>query len=446
MIRLSPAPGKNDWSILTSTMDTIWLELTLISLGILLNGFLSGSEFALVSARVSRLAQMAISSPGAAVVIRLKQNPESYLATIQIGITLVGTLASAVGGATAVEALTPALAALGAGPAAAPLGLGLVIIAITFVSLVFGELVPKAVALRHPEVVASAVARPILLLSRASSGLVWLLTASTSAVLRLTGLGRIEQSTFISEDEVRYLVREGTARGIFEKSEEELVHNVFEFGDTTVREIMVPRPQVLGLDVNTPGDELVRHAAAIGHSRVPVYRESIEHPVGILMLKDLLRALAEEQPLVLAALIHPPLFVPETAKISVVLREFQLHRQQLALVVDEYGIVAGLVTVEDIVEEIVGDIREEGAAGPRPGIVALPDGALLVDGLTPLDELRAAGLAVEESRDYTTAAGVVIAALNAIPAAGASFVRSDYRWTVVEAQGPRVTRIRIERV
>jgi len=258
----------------------IGVELTLIVLAIFLNGFFAASEIALVSARISRLAPLR--AAGAAVAMRLKESPETFLATVQIGITLVGTLASAVGGVTAADALTPVFRDLGLGEAAQPLALGVVVVVLTYLSLVLGELAPKAIALRNPEGLAVLVARPISALSRVSAGLVRVLTASTNAILRLVGLGSVSESPFISEEEVRYLVREGAAKGIFEKAEEELVHNVFEFTDTTVREVMVPRPNIRGVDVRTPPDEVPRLVASIGHSRIPVYRGDINHPVGIL--------------------------------------------------------------------------------------------------------------------------------------------------------------------
>jgi putative hemolysin len=345
-------------------METIWIELVLIAVAILANGFFAGSEIAAVSARISRLAQLRQeATAGAAKAMSLKENPERFLATIQIAITAVGTLASAVGGATAIEALTPWLTGLGLPRAedwAEPVALGIVILAITYGSLVVGELVPKAVALRNPERTACLVAPVISWLSRVSAVLVRALTMSTSAVLRVLGQGRMYESPFISEEEVRYLVREGAAKGIFEQVEEELVHNVFGFADTTVREIMTPRPHIQGLDIATPAAEVLRKAAEIGHSRIPVYRDTEDQPVGIVLLKDLLRAVAEGTPPSLAALTRQPFFVPETARISFLLREFQRHRQNLALVVDEYGGVVGLVTVEDVLEEIVGEIREEG--------------------------------------------------------------------------------------
>lgn len=429
-------------------MDSSSIELALIIVGILANGFFAGSEIALVSARVSRLAQLRHDGrKGAATAITLKEHPESFLATIQIAITAVGTLASAVGGATAIAALTPWLTGLGLPSAAAePAALALVILAITYVSLVVGELVPKALALRDPERAACVVAAVIMAASRASAAPVRALTASTTGVLRVLGLGAVKESPFVSEEEVRYLVREGAAKGIFEKVEEELVHNVFEFADTTVREIMVPRPSIKGLDVETPARDVLRAATEVGHSRIPVYRGSIEHPVGVLVMKDLLRAVAGGRSPALPEIVRPPLFVPEGARVSVLLRELQRTRQNLALVVDEYGAVIGLVTIEDVLEEIVGEIRDETESAAPPFATRLPDGAWVLDGLAPVRDVQAQlGLPVPESDDYQTIAGFLIRVLDAIPRPGASVVAGGYRYTVVDVEGPKISRVKVER-
>jgi putative hemolysin len=424
-------------------MESVSLEFLLIAVGVVANGVFAGSEIALVSARVSRLAELRQRLVrGAAAAMQLKETPETFLATIQIAITAVGTLTSAVGGAAAVEALSPWLARIGLGGAAQPVALGIVILALTYVSLIVGELTPKAIALRDPERVACLMAPVIGAISRMSAPLVRLLRVSTGLVLRVLGMGTPQESPFVSEEDVRYLVREGARKGIFEKTEEELVHNVFEFADTTVREVMVPRPNIQGIDIATPTDQVPQHVAAMGHSRMPVYRGDVNHPLGILWLRDLFRAVSRGGTPELAELLHPPVFVPETVKISVALRQFQQRHEQLGLVVDEYGNVVGLITVEDIVERVVGDIGEREAAGPS--ITPLPDGALLVDGLAAVDEIRTAGVAIEDSPDYTTAAGFVSTTLGAIPSVGASVTTGGFRWIVLEVDGPRIRTIRIE--
>jgi putative hemolysin len=432
-------------------MDGNWTELVLIGVGILANGFFAGSEIALVSSRISRLIQLRDEGVrGAATAIRLKEAPESFLAIIQIAITMVGTLTSAVGGATAVEALTPWLAGLGIPGLdrwAGALALGIVILAITYVSLVLGELVPKAVALRDPERLASVVAPFIAALGRGSAWLVRALTTSTDLVLRGLGLGKVRASPFVSEDEVRYLVREGASKGVFEKIEAELVHNVFEFADTTVREVMVPRSEIRGLDIETPPEEVLRAAAAIGHSRLPVYRGSIDEPVGVVTLKDLLAGAAEHRVRPLAELLEPPLFMPESARVSFLLKEFQRSRQYLAFVVDEYGALQGLVTLENVLAEIVGDIGDRGGPGRLPFVSGLPDGAYLIDGGAPVRDLREhLALPIEDRSAYTTLAGFLLYKLESVPTPGASLTYGGYVWTVVDMSGPRIAKVKVARL
>src|SRR5918996_5130837 len=419
-------------------MEAMWLEVVLIFVALVANGFFAASEISLVSARTSRLVQLQVQGvKGAARALALKQTPDRFLATIQIAITLVGTLASALGGATAVRALTPSLVRLGAGAWAEALALVIVIVVITYVSLVIGELVPKAIALRNPERVASFAAGVVTWLSGVAGGVVSLLAASTRAVLRLLGLHEPGRAVPVSEEEVRYLIREGAAAGIFERVEAELVHKVFEFADTRVSAIMTPRPDMLGLDVETPPEAVLAAVAAIARSRIPVYRRSLDDPIGVITLKDLVRVVARVERPVLAAMLHPPLFVPETAPVSVLLREFQRSRQSLAIVVDEYGAVVGLVTIEDVLEEIVGEIREEHEA--VTGVLTrLGDGTYVADG-------DALGLEPPDAGGYQTVAGLILHTLGHIPTPGTVVALAGYRWTALEMEGPRITRVRIER-
>jgi putative hemolysin len=430
-------------------MDSVSVEIVLIIVAIVANGLFAGSEIALVSSRVSRLVELRErGTRGAATALALKRAPESFLATIQIAISLVSALASAVGGAAAVERLTPWLSGLpipGAGTWASPVALGIVILVITFFSLVIGELTPKALALRNPERLACTVAGLIAALTRMFASVVAVLTASTNMMLRLLGQGAPGESTFVSEEEVKYLLREGTEKGVFEKLEDELVRSIFEFADRTVREIMVPRVNIVGLDVDTPPEEVLRRAADIRYSRIVVYRRSVEHPVGIVAVRALFRLVARGETPVLAHVMRPPFFVPETARVSRLLRDFQRRRQYLALVVDEYGGVVGLVTLEDLLEEIVGEIREPGENVPAY-VTRLSDRAYVVDGSAPVRELREAlDVPVPDSLDYTTAAGFLITALGSLPTPGVALSRDGWRWTVVDMDGPRVTKVKLER-
>jgi putative hemolysin len=431
-------------------MDTIWLEMVLIFIAILANGFFAGSELALVSARPARLTRLREESVGgAAVALTLKSAPDRFLATIQIAITLVGTLASAVGGATAIEALTPWLEGLpapGARQWGEPVALAFVILGITYISLVLGELVPKSLALRDPERAACLVARPIQGLIKIAAWPSRLLTLSTRAVLTLLGQRDTPAAPLVSEEEVKYLVREGVLHGAFERQESELVLRVFQATDTPIRAVMVPRPKILALDLDTAPGEVLARAVAFGHTRFPVVRGSLDDTVGVVVIKDLLRCAAEGKPPVLAQLLHTPLFVPESARTSEVLREFQRQHRNLAIVVDEYGRTAGLVTTEDLLEEIVGELREEREPRGLPYLSRLPDGSYLIDGTATIHDLRTqAGLPLEESSEYQTLAGLLLHTLNTVPQPGASVSAHGFTWTVADMDGPRIVKVKAER-
>ncbi len=445
-----PLPAIDDGEY-SRNMDTVWLEIALIVVAILANGYFSGSEIAVVSSRVSRLASLRDAGhPGAASAMRLKEAPDVFLATIQVAITSVSTLASAVGGAAAVGALTPRLAGLplpGAAQWAEAVALAAVVVMITYLSLVLGELVPKALALRNPERFASFVARPVELLSRATNRLVRLLTRSTNLVLLVLGQSRAVEAPPVSEDDVRYLVREGAARGVFEREEAALVHRVFEFTDTTVREIMIPRHRVLGLEVATPPGDVVAQLAQIGKSRMPVYRDSVEHTVGVVTLKDVVQALARGEVLDLARLATPALFVPEMVLVSRLLEEFRRARREFAMIVDEYGSIVGAVTLEDVLGEIVAGIPGESESVGMAGVSRLPDGSYLLDGLVSAEDARThLGVPVPESHDYQTVAGFILVRLAAVPTAGVSVDLPGWRLTVVDMDGPRIARIKAQRV
>ncbi|HEX7214991.1 MAG TPA: hemolysin family protein [Methylomirabilota bacterium] len=432
-------------------MDSIWIEIVLIGVSILANAFFAGSEIALVSARPSRLSQLRGEGvAGAAEAAELKRDPDRLLATIQVAITVVGTLASAVGGAAAVEALTPRLQGSGLPGAESwggPVSLGLVVLLISFVSLVIGELTPKALALRNPERWAAAVASPIGWLVRMLSGPSRMLTWATRLILTGFGLRDAPIAPVVSEEEVKYLVGEGTVQGVFEPGERDLVNRVFQFTDTPVRLVMVPRPNILGLDLATPSDQILRRAAEIGHTRLPVFRGSIEGTIGVVVIKDLFRCAALGEPVILDRLMHPPLFVPESAPVSQVLRQLQRHRLHLGLVVDEYGQVGGLVTTEDLLEEIVGEIRDERESPRLSSVSRLPDGSFMIDGTAGIRDLREqVGLPLEESTDYQTIAGFLLQRLGVVPRPGTTTEASGHRWTIVEMDGPRIMKVRAEAV
>ncbi len=301
----------------------LWLEAGLILILILANGFFALAEIALIAARRTRVVQLAEEGDGRAQVVRrLQEDPDRFLATIQIGITFLGTCASALGGAAAVHALQPLLTRIpGLGAWSGVLALALVVIAITYVTLIAGELIPKSLGLAHPEPAALAVGRTVDALSRATRPLIRLLTASTKAVARAFGVREVRSTPFVSEEEIKLMVQQGRAQGVFDQTEQELIHSVFQFSEATAKDVMVPRPKIQAIEIETPVPELLQFITEAGKSRFPVYRRSLDEVVGILYDKDLLPLLATGKPVVTAEILHPAYFAPETTRIPRLLRE-----------------------------------------------------------------------------------------------------------------------------
>ncbi|HVM97530.1 MAG TPA: hemolysin family protein [Candidatus Acidoferrales bacterium] len=424
-------------------------ELIAIVVLILANGFFSAAEIAIVSVRKSRLAQLiAESHPTAAVVARLKEEPGRFLATVQIGLTVIGSMASVLGGAAAVTflgaLLEKALPTVIADWANA-IALSITVALISYFSLVVGELVPKSMALRHSERAAFLTARAIDTLSRLAAPLVRLLTFSTDSVLWLTGQTGSAEEVFISEEEVKHMVREGARHGIFDEAERQLIHQVFEFTDTSVREVIVPRSEVHALEDTTLLPDVLKQLIDTGFSRMPIFHDDLDHVVGIVHIKDILREMQKPQPAALSAVMHAAFFVPDSMQISDLLRELQSRRTHMAIVVNEFGTVIGLVTIEDLLEEIVGEIRDEFDVDEEQQVQEMPDGSLLVQGSIDLADLKEAyGIPFKETQDYRTVAGFVLSRLKRFPKGGEAIVEGPYKMTVVVLDGRRLRKIRIE--
>lgn len=428
-----------------------WWEITLILLLILANGFFSGSELAVVSVRRSRIDQLVEEgSASAQVVGRLKDDADRFLATVQIGVTLVGSFASAVGGASAVEYLAPVLQQSGS-PFLQEWGeflaIGIVVVLISYLSLVLGELVPKSLALRYPERIACAVARPLDLFSRMFSVVVKLLTTSSNLLLFFSGTGAKSTEAFVSEEEVKYLIREGAEKGVFDDTEKEFIHSVFDFADTSVREVLTPRTEIHALEVQTSCADALHTMIESGFSRMPVYQEDLEHIIGLVHIKELLRAQEQGQTASLRNFLHPAYFVPDSMQISHLLRELQVRRAHMAVAVNEFGTVIGLATIEDVLEEIVGEIRDEFDVDEEQSVQDLGEGLLLIEGGVALSDLKEQhGLPFEETASYRTLAGLLLARLERIPKGGETVVHAGYRLTIVEMDGRRVAKVKVEKL
>ncbi|WP_433296478.1 hemolysin family protein [Actinoplanes sp. CA-030573] len=413
-------------------------EIVLVLVLVLVNAAFSGSEMALVSLRESQVQRLERQSRSGRVLGRLTRDPNRFLATIQIGITLAGFLASA---AAAVSLSKPLLGPLSfLGTAAEPVAIVIVTIALTFVTLVIGELAPKRIAMQRTEGWALVVARPLDVLSMISRPAVWLLGVATNLIVRLAGGDPAAQREEVTTEEIRDMV---AAQQDFSAEQRTIISGAFEIADRILREILVPRRDVLTLATGTPAHEALRTLMAGGHSRAPVVGPAgLDDVIGVVHLRDLIDA---EGPV--DGLCRPGLFLPETLRVSDALRQMRGERVQLALVVDERGAIDGIITMEDLVEEIVGEIYDE-TDRDVAAVVREADGALLMAGSFPIHDLPDIGLHDEsnahEDGDYTTIAGMVLAALGHIPTSPGEIVSlPGFTAEVVEITGRAITRVRL---
>ena len=430
-------------------MQDLLGEILLIAILILLSGYLAGTEIAVVTARKTRIKQMAESGrTNARVLLKLKEEPDRFLATIQIGITLMGVLASAIGGAASVKVIEPLLKGIPIkiiSLAAEPIAIGMVVVIITYFSLIFGELVPKSIALMHPEPIGLWTARSIDAFSKAISIFVRILTFSTAIVLSPFGRKPFTERAYVTEEEVKMLIREGGKHGVFEPTEEKILQSVFEFTDMSAKEVMVPDTQMVTVPIDQSPQEILSLIEEEQFSRYPVFGKELNDIRGILYAKDFLTLFAKTGKVDVRKVIKPPFFIPETMKISLLLKEMQKRRVHMALVVDEYGGISGLVTIEDLLEEIVGEIRDEHDI--ESPVIQLTDGTLLIDASISLKDLKEDyQLLLPESPEYETLGGFLITTLQKIPQSGDTVVIEGKRIRIVEMVGQRISKVKLEKL
>ncbi|MCW2246755.1 putative hemolysin [Azospirillum fermentarium] len=424
----------------------IW-EVLIIVLLIVLNGFFAMSEMAVVSARRARLQQMASEkgARGAKAALALSDDPSRFLSTVQIGITLIGIVAGAYGGATLADRLGQYLDTIPwIAPYGSQAGFAIVVAVITYLSLIVGELAPKRMALVHPERIASAVARPMRVLSSATGPFVWLLGASTEGLLKLFGQQTTREQT-VTEEEVKTLIKEGTQTGVFDPVEQAMIEGVLRLSDRTVRSIMTPRPDVMWLDMTDPPDAIAQEISTSTYSRFLVCRGDVDEVQGIVSTKALLEQALRGKPIDLRAAMAEPLIVHDGTPIMRMLELFKQATVHMAVVVDEYGSVEGIVTVTDILVSIAGDLPEPGDDGEAA--VQRDDGSWLVDGMSPVEEIEDL-VGVRDLRgegDYHTIAGFMLDRFGHIPKAGEHFLWQDIRFEVVDMDGRRIDKILIQK-
>ncbi|MGQ0605083.1 MAG: hemolysin family protein [Anaerolineales bacterium] len=417
------------------------IEFVLIGLLILANAFFAATEIALVASRPSRLQTLAEGGDHRATTVRnLLAKISESTAAVQVGVTLVGTLAAAVSGAGAVRQLAPLIASVpGLAGYAEGIAVGLVVVVLSYLQLIFGELMPKRLAIRNPERTAMALSAPFYFWTRLADVPSRLLAASTGLALRLIGVKPMSQPT-TSQQEVESIVRQGAAEGVFEPAEHALIQGVFRFGDGTASDIMTPRTEMAAWEANRSVAEALSMAREAGFSRYPVYEGDLDQIVGMVHVKDLNRVSEEAT---LRGLVREVCIVPGAATLPKLFARLQKARTQLAVVLDEYGGTAGLVTLEDLLEEIVGEIEDEHSQ-PDVFLQWQADGKLLASGRAPADEAaETLGIPLDRPGVYKTLAGFVLHRLGRIPTAGDRFVFKGFVFTVSEMDRLRVAWVQI---
>lgn len=430
-------------------MSNTFIEILVIFILILLNGFFSMSEIAIVSARKVRLEQRAEEGDkGARQALELAGSTGKFLSAVQIGITLVAMLTGAFGGATLAERLADVLAGVPwLASVASTLALVIVVLLTTYFSLVIGELIPKRIALNNPEKIASSVSGVMRFISRITAPLTGLLSASTDLGVRLLGMKPSDEPP-ITEEEIRVLIDQGTEVGVFGEAEQDMVEGVFRLNERSINAIMTPRTEIAWLDAEDKIDEIIKRVLESPYSRFPVSRGSLDNVLGILKAKTLLEKALTGEPFNIVDLLEKPLFIPEnTPAVRVLEMEKELGVHE-ALVIDEYGGVMGFVTLFDVLEAIIGELPSKGEVD-EPEIVQREDGSYLLDGLLPIDEFKDLldidSLPEEDKVGYQTVGGFVMNQIGSIPAPGQCFKLEDLRVEVLDMDGHRVDKVLVTR-
>ena len=420
-------------------------DVLLLLLLIVLNGIFAMSEIAVVSARRARLIQLAEDgSKGARHALTLASEPTRFLSSVQVGITSIGILNGAIGEGVIAARLRPALEQVPLlAPYADTLSLAIMVAVLTYVSLIIGELVPKRIALIHPETIASVIARPMEVVAGVTRPIVFLLSVSTDSILRLFRVRQAKQPG-VTADEIRVMLEQGAEEGVFEPTEHELVTNVLNLDERHVGAVLTPRSDVVYVDIRDSVDTLREKLREQPHSVLPLCDGSLDKVLGFVRSTKVLERFLERGQPDLPSLAEPPLFVPETMTLMKLLEQFKRTHLPIALVVDEFGDVEGLVSFTDVISSIVGDLPME--PGEEPAIVQREDGSWLLDGAVDLDTalrtLEAEAMVNDEDRQhFHTLGGLAMVALGRVPRTGDVFERGDYRFEVVDMDGNRVDRV-----
>ena len=422
------------------------IDIIIIIVLLVFNGIFSAGETAIVSSRKSKIKELLKERKDrrTEALLNMKENPERFLSTVQIGITLFGTLASAIGGIMAVKYLMPLIELIPPlKPFAESIAVAIVVCILTYLFIVFGELIPKYIGLNYREKAALAVTPFFGLVSRIFSIFVDFLSLTTMFFVRALSLNKGEEH--IGEGEIKILLEEGRRKGVFDKTEEELINRVFHFSERSVREVMVPRPNVYAIDVDESKEKVLEYIIGNEFSRYPVYRENFDNVIGFVYHKDITRHIwRTQESFQLETLLKRPFFVPATMEISILLKRMQKTRQHLAVVIDEYGTAAGIITLEDIMEEIFGEIMDETDVDDK--IERNRDGSYLLDASYSIRDLnQRLDLDLPESPDYETLGGFIMTQLQGLAKGGEIIYYGRYRFIVVDIDGRRIVKVKFER-
>lgn len=430
-------------------MNNPYFEILAIFLLILANGFFSLSEFAIIASSKSRLKRMAREGNRSAErAVKIHTRPESFLATVQVGITFVGTLAGVFSGMTIVNYLNPLIAGIPIdfiSRSSRPISFLIVVIIISFATVVLGELVPKYLAISRPERIASTVSGPVSIFIKVAFLPVRILTGTARGVMRLIGIKKIADRAHITEDEINILIADGKEKGVFDATEQELIHSIFDFTDTTARQAMTPRTDIVGIDIEYDTKKILKVITTSGFSRYPVYEETLDKIVGVIYTKDVIRVLQHSDLIAVNDIIRKALFIPDSMKLNALLRTLQQKRVHVAVVLDEFGGTAGLITLEDILEEIVGEIQDEFDTEQKEFVqksetLAFAAGSLRVDELNDQFDTRIP----EEGPGTLT--GLVFERLGRPPVKGDEIIVESVKFKVLEIEGNRLKRLSVEKI
>jgi len=433
-----------------SIATSILFEFFVILFLIIWSGLYSATEIAIISIRKSRLQELAEQNNKKAKIVQdLLENHDNFFAIVQIGMTVLPSLASALAGVIAVKYIKPLFVIINISwisNYAESISIFIVVVIVSYLTIIIGELVPKSLGALYPETLSLFFAKFILWQLRILHPIIKFLSASTKLFVKPLSKNRPTPNNDFTEDEFKLILEEGTKSGVIDETEHDLISSIFQFTDTTAKEVMIPRTQVVAINIEDSQDDIVKTVLEEGYSRLPVYQETIDNIIGIIYAKDFISLLENKSLIILQDILRPVYFVPDTKKISQIMKDFQAKKNQIAIVLDEFGGFEGIVTMEDILEEIVGEIHDEYDEETKPFEIS-PTGGLVVDGMLNVSDFneKFEKFAIPEDEDYDTVGGFIIKCAGRIPEINERIVYQDKTFTILKKDERRISLIKIEK-